>query len=120
MRRDAVVQIQPEPIPEPRPLGVGEGGHADEVVGPGEGGADDDQDDGHEVVFALERDARVAEIGEVVGQRSRGGGHGIAPGAWSVTLSDQARECARGVPREPRRWGAMSKTERKWTSRLKS
>ena len=102
--RDAVVELEPESIPEPLLLGLGELSHADEVVGPADGGADDDQDDVHEVVDALELDAWVTEFGEVVRQRSRGGGHDNAPGRWSGTLSNPTRECARGVTSET--WGS--------------
>jgi hypothetical protein len=65
--------LETESIPEPVLLGRRECGYGDEVVGPGGGGAHDDQDDGPEVVVALELDARVAKVGEVVGQWSRGG-----------------------------------------------
>ena len=70
--------------------------HADEVIGSADGGADDDEDDGHELVLALEWDAWVAEVGKVVGEGSRGGCHDNAPKRWSGTLSDQTSECARG------------------------
>ena len=93
--RDAVVELETESIPKPILLGFGELNHADEVVGPANGGADDDEDDVHEVVDAFELDAWVTEFGEVIRQRSRGGGHDNAPDGWSGTLSDPTRECAR-------------------------
>src|ERR1700710_3049288 len=99
--RDAVVELETESIPKPILLGFGELSHADEIVGPANGGADDDQDDVHEVVDAFELDAWVTEFGEVVRQRSRGG-HDNAPGGWSGTLSDPTRECARVV--RPKMW----------------
>ena len=75
---------------EPLLLDLDELSHADEVVGPADGGADDDQDDVHKFVGALELDARVTEFDKVVRQRSRGGSYDNARGGWSGTLSNPA------------------------------
>jgi hypothetical protein len=90
VRGNAVGQLEPESLAEPILLGSGERGRAHEVVGPADGGDDDDEQDVQELVVALECDPWIPKVGEVVRQWSRLGYQDSAPREGAVHCRSRA------------------------------